>query len=127
MDGNFPVSLKVPEVFFFLAVSESGPVSRSGGRRTTMHYGRYETVRELGKGSMGVVYQAHDPQIDRTVALKVLRQDRHTSEAFVRRFIKEAKAIGRLSHPNIVRSRCRRRSGHISLPWNTSRDAPSTN
>lgn len=67
-----------------------------------MHYGRYETVRELGKGSMGVVYQAHDPQIDRTVALKVLRQDRNTSEAFVRRFIKEAKAIGRLSHPNIV-------------------------
>ncbi|NLI80247.1 MAG: PEGA domain-containing protein [Deltaproteobacteria bacterium] len=67
-----------------------------------MKYGRYETLRELGKGSMGVVYQAHDPQIDRIVALKVLRQDRHSSEAFVRRFVKEAKAIGRLSHPNIV-------------------------
>jgi serine/threonine protein kinase len=51
---------------------------------------------------MGVVYQAHDPQIDRFVALKVLRQDRLTSEAFVQRFLKEAKAIGRLSHPNIV-------------------------
>lgn len=67
-----------------------------------MKYGRYETMRELGKGSMGVVYQAHDPQIDRIVALKVLRQDRHASDAFVRRFVKEAKAIGRLSHPNIV-------------------------
>jgi serine/threonine-protein kinase len=67
-----------------------------------MKYGRYETLRELGRGSMGVVYEAHDPQIDRTVALKVLRQDRHASDAFVRRFLKEAKAIGRLSHPNIV-------------------------
>ena len=67
-----------------------------------MNYGRYQIVQELGKGSMGVVYRAHDPQIDRLVALKVLRHDRVTSEAFVQRFLKEAKAIGRLSHPNIV-------------------------
>jgi serine/threonine-protein kinase len=67
-----------------------------------MKYGRYEIVREIGKGSMGVVYQAHDPQIDRLVALKILRSDRLTSEDFVHRFLKEAKAIGRLSHPNIV-------------------------
>lgn len=67
-----------------------------------MKYGRYEILRELGRGSMGVVYEAHDPQIDRIVALKVLRQDRHASDAFVRRFLKEARAIGRLSHPNIV-------------------------
>jgi serine/threonine protein kinase len=67
-----------------------------------MKYGRYQIVRELGKGSMGVVYEAHDPHIDRSVALKVLRQDRVTSEAFVERFLKEAKAIGRFSHPNIV-------------------------
>ena len=51
---------------------------------------------------MGVVYQAHDPQIDRSVALKVLRQDRLTDETFVQRFLREAKAIGRLSHSNIV-------------------------
>jgi serine/threonine protein kinase len=67
-----------------------------------MNYGRYQIVKELGKGSMGVVYQAHDPQIDRLVALKALRQDRVTSEDFVQRFLKEAKAIGRLSHQNIV-------------------------
>ncbi len=67
-----------------------------------MNYGRYKIVKELGKGSMGVVYQAHDPQIDRLVALKVLREDRLMSEAFIHRFLKEAKAIGRLSHPNIV-------------------------
>ena len=67
-----------------------------------MNYGRYRIVKELGKGSMGVVYQAHDPQIDRLVALKVMRPDRVATEAFLHRFMKEAKAIGRLSHPNMV-------------------------
>jgi len=67
-----------------------------------MRYGRYEIIKELGKGGMGVVYQAHDPQLDRPVALKVLREDRVVSEDFVSRFFKEAKFIGRLSHPNIV-------------------------
>lgn len=51
---------------------------------------------------MGVVYQARDPQIDRVVAVKVLRHDRISSDTFVNRFLKEAKVIGRLSHPNIV-------------------------
>jgi eukaryotic-like serine/threonine-protein kinase len=67
-----------------------------------MNFGRYEIVKEVGRGAMGVVYQAHDPQIDRMVALKVLRPDRVTSEDLAKRFLKEAKAIGRLSHPNIV-------------------------
>jgi len=67
-----------------------------------MNYGRYEIVKELGRGAMGVVYQAHDPHIDRLVALKVLRQDRVVSEDFIQRFLREARAIGRLSHSNIV-------------------------
>jgi eukaryotic-like serine/threonine-protein kinase len=67
-----------------------------------MNYGRYQIVKEVGRGSMGVVYEALDPNIDRIVALKVLRQDRITSETFVKRFLKEARVIGRLSHPNIV-------------------------
>jgi serine/threonine-protein kinase len=48
-----------------------------------MNYGRYQIVQEIGKGSMGVVYKAHDPNLDLMVALKVLRQDRVESEAFV--------------------------------------------
>lgn len=67
-----------------------------------MKYGRYEIIEELGRGTMGVVYKAHDPQIDRLVALKVLREDRVVSQDFVLRFLREAKAIGRISHPNIV-------------------------
>lgn len=67
-----------------------------------MNYGRYQVVEELGRGSMGIVYKAHDPQIDRYVALKVLREDRVEAEGFVQRFLKEAKAMGWLCHPNIV-------------------------
>lgn len=51
---------------------------------------------------MGVVYEARDPNIDRIVAVKVLRQDRMDSETSVKRFMKEAKIVGRLSHPHIV-------------------------
>jgi serine/threonine protein kinase len=65
-------------------------------------YSRYQIKQKVGEGSMGVVYQAYDPQIDRLVALKVLRPDRATNKDIVQRFIKEPIAIGRLSHPNIV-------------------------
>lgn len=51
---------------------------------------------------MGVVYLARDPNIERLVAVKVLRQDRMGNELFVKRFVKEAKVIGRLSHPHTV-------------------------
>jgi serine/threonine protein kinase len=68
-----------------------------------MNVGRYRIVKEIGRGSMGVVYQARDPNLDLMVALKVLRQDRLTNDPFVRRFLSEAKALGRLDHPNIVR------------------------
>jgi Protein kinase domain len=68
--------------------------------------GRYEVLAELGRGAMGVVYRARDPQIDRVVALKTLRPDLGLpADAFAeltRRFYQEATAAGRLSHPNIV-------------------------
>ena len=67
-----------------------------------MKYGRYKIVDQLGKGSMGEVFLAHDPHIERRVALKVLRRDHLAKKEIVSRFIKEAKAIGRLSHPGIV-------------------------
>ncbi|MBK8597050.1 MAG: protein kinase [Holophagales bacterium] len=68
--------------------------------------GRYEILRPLGKGAMGLVYLARDPQIERTLALKTVRfdgpsQSFSVSEAKAR-FLKEAKISGRLQHPNIV-------------------------
>lgn len=73
-----------------------------GGEKEFKKYGRYEILKEIGKGSMGMVYLARDPHIDRLLALKVLRPDRVSSEEFMKRFLREAKAIGKLSHPNIV-------------------------
>ncbi len=66
--------------------------------------GRYRILQVLGKGAMGVVYLAHDPVIDRRVALKTLRLDLDTdmSGEFRERFLREARAAGRLNHPGIV-------------------------
>ena len=64
--------------------------------------GRYEILEELGYGGMATVYKAHDPQISRTLAIKVLRPERCRDAEYRRRFLREAKAVGTLSHPNIV-------------------------
>jgi len=66
--------------------------------------GRYEIQGELGKGAMGVVYRAVDPNIGRPVALKTMRVDIHgaDSEDMLKRFQNEARAAGVLNHPNIV-------------------------
>ena len=67
--------------------------------------GRYEVVRELGRGSMGIVYQGHDPVIGRTVAIKTMLTEGLSSRAyeeFKARFQREAQAAGVLNHPNIV-------------------------
>jgi serine/threonine-protein kinase len=67
--------------------------------------GKYELKREIGRGAMGVVYEGWDPMIERRVAIKTIRQDQLDSseaEEILARFQREAKAAGRLSHPNIV-------------------------
>jgi serine/threonine protein kinase len=68
-------------------------------------FGRYEIVAELGRGAMGVVYKARDPQIDRLVAVKTVSmwgQDREEETDFRMRFLNEAQAAGRLHHAGIV-------------------------
>jgi serine/threonine protein kinase len=67
--------------------------------------GRYHVERLVGTGAMGEVYRAHDPMIDRLVAIKVLRPELiagNGSEQWLQRFRREARAAGRRSHPNIV-------------------------
>ncbi len=63
---------------------------------------RYTIQGELGRGGMGVVYQAHDPRMNRKVAIKQLLGERG-SDAEVARFRREAQSIARMQHPNIVR------------------------
>ncbi len=64
-------------------------------------FGRYVIHDEIGRGGMGVVYKARDPKLDRYVALKVLSSSTTSTEE-VARFTREAQAIARLRHPNIV-------------------------
>jgi eukaryotic-like serine/threonine-protein kinase len=66
--------------------------------------GRYKILGELGRGNMGVVYKGEDPALDRTVALKtvILSEDAAGKEDYKKRFFLEAKAAGRLSHPQVI-------------------------
>ena len=69
------------------------------------HFGRYQVLAEVGRGAMGIVYKARDPQIDRLVAVKtvaLLNQGSEEEQEFRKRFFLEARAAGRLSHPGIV-------------------------
>ena len=80
--------------------------NRAPGDKAQLKLGRYEVVRELGKGAMGVVYLAKDPLIGRLVALKTIRAAMHADDdeakEFQQRFIREAQAAGILNHPSIV-------------------------
>jgi len=67
--------------------------------------GRYEIIRELGRGAMGTVYLGRDPLINREVVIKTLRHQEASDEQEAEaksRFFREAEALGKLSHPNIV-------------------------
>ena len=66
--------------------------------------GRFEILREIGRGAMGVVYEARDPDLGRTVALKVIQAAAEGDElqGFEERFLDEAKIAAALQHPGIV-------------------------
>lgn len=64
--------------------------------------GRYQIMEKLGEGAMATVYRAYDPSIDRMLAIKFLHRDLCVDAEYRGRFLREAKAAGVLSHPNIV-------------------------
>src|SRR3989440_1272836 len=67
--------------------------------------GRYNIERTLGKGAMGVVYEGIDPRLGRRVAIKTILKshlDEDTAKDYSMRFVREAHAVARLNHPNIV-------------------------
>ena len=63
--------------------------------------GPYEIISELGSGVMGVVYEARDPRLKRTVAIKLLPPDLTKDATAKQRFLQEAQAASALDHPNI--------------------------
>lgn len=74
----------------------------SSGNGSSIESEKYQVIRELGRGGMGVVYLAEDRQLRRQVALKVLYDYLNRDQAFVERFQEEACSVSTLHHPNIV-------------------------
>jgi serine/threonine-protein kinase len=72
--------------------------------KTVKKIGRYKVLGEIGRGAMGVVYKAEDPNLDRAVALKTIMLDKDAEgrAEYQKRFMVEAKAAGKLQHANIV-------------------------
>src|SRR5262249_11096802 len=66
--------------------------------------GRYRVLEKLGEGGMGAVYRARDANLDREVALKVLPPRAGADPDAVARFQREAKALAKVSHPNVIQA-----------------------
>jgi len=85
---------------------ESAPITQAAPNGPPAMLGRYKVLKELGRGSMGVVYLGKDPTIHRFVAIKTMQldhiDDTDKLQEVKARFFREAESTGRLSHPNIV-------------------------
>jgi tetratricopeptide (TPR) repeat protein len=87
-----------PDPFIKLLRAAADPTERPS---LSLHFG-YEIVGELGRGGMGIVYRARQIGLNRIVALKMIRYGPDASPAAVARFRREAEAVARLQHPNVV-------------------------
>ncbi|MFT3696961.1 MAG: serine/threonine-protein kinase [Kofleriaceae bacterium] len=77
---------------------------RNGSARTKLErLGRYSITEPIASGGMGFVYSAYDPELDRKVALKVVHPRRSHNPGSHARLLKEARALARLDHPNVVK------------------------
>jgi eukaryotic-like serine/threonine-protein kinase len=74
----------------------------AGDLGTGARIGRYVIIEKVGTGAMGVVYGAYDPELDRKIALKLLKPGQGLKDTAKARLLREAKAIARLAHPNVV-------------------------
>lgn len=84
-----------------VAMLGSGPRRRAEPLARGHELGRFLVLDPVGEGAMGVVHAAFDPELERKVALKVLHADRGDAKARAR-LVREAQAMARLSHPNVV-------------------------
>src|SRR5215468_1413350 len=65
-------------------------------------FGKYQVLERIGRGGMGTIFKAHDPVLDRLVALKVISTEVEVTDELRARFFREAQACAKLNHPNIV-------------------------
>ncbi len=81
---------------------EAAPFQPPSVAEVTRLFPQLEILELVGKGGMGAVYKARQPGLDRLVALKILPPQAGSAAGFAERFTREARALARLSHPNIV-------------------------
>ncbi len=67
------------------------------------NFGIYEIIEEIGRGGMGIVYKAWDTRLERTVALKVISTEQRVGSKQISRFMREARSMAQLEHPNIIK------------------------
>jgi serine/threonine protein kinase len=96
-----PEGLQSPQDTASTEVHESIDWFHAWARGNLGTLGRFQVRERLGDGGFGLVFLAFDPRLDRDVAIKVLKQA-NPSERVVERFFREARAVARLDHPNIV-------------------------
>src|SRR5438093_892164 len=73
------------------------------GRAMEQHtIGKYRLINRIGQGAMGEVFKAHDPSLNRMVAVKTISSSLGTESELRRRFLREAQSAARLNHPNII-------------------------
>jgi serine/threonine protein kinase len=110
--GRYPaLAEEIRELFSALVLIEgvrpgppaaNGPEPACAGDVPFQHLGEYHLVREIGRGGMGVVYEAEQESLGRRVALKVLPPDALRDPRYIQRFQREARAAARLHHTHIV-------------------------
>jgi len=104
-DGLGPAS-RTPGIPPRVAARRSDPTAAGYGKaevpRPGTMVGRYRLVKLVGRGGMGEVYAAHDPELDRRIAIKIMRADTYPDEIEAARMMREAQSIAKLSHPNLV-------------------------
>jgi TolB-like protein/tetratricopeptide (TPR) repeat protein len=83
-------------------VTAPSPVERDGDLPPGTVVGEYHVLRLIGRGGMGAVYQAEQPEIGALVAIKVLGDEPSCDPVATRRFVEEARAVNKIRHPNII-------------------------
>ncbi len=99
---NLGAPTQFPGVSAASFASTTPPPPPPAPEEIAKHFPQLEILECLGRGGMGVVYKARQPRLNRLVALKVLAPGRQEDPQFAERFLREAQALARLNHPNIV-------------------------
>jgi len=86
----------------YLTAPQAQEVRRQQGQREGIRIAGYEIIEKIGQGGMGFVFKARQLSLDRIVALKILSPRLAADQAFCERFLREARAVAKLNHPNII-------------------------